>query len=75
MILGTVLTSFWIALAFTMGLGYISGRFAMLYYKWVIQAGKYMNWKSLEKKHANVIEDILKERQSIISELLRMRNS
>lgn len=75
LILGSVLTSFWIALAFTMGLGYISGRFAMLYYKWVIQAGKYMNWKSLEKKHANVIEDILKERQSIISELLRMRNS
>ncbi len=64
----------WVSFLITIALGYVSGRFAMVYYKWLIQAKKYFTWKLLAKRDVDAIETLLKEREQIIQGLLELRS-
>lgn len=73
LIIASIFLPILLSIGLTMVLGYVSFRFSMIYYKWVVQVSKYLRWKRLQRKHADVIDDILKERQELIKALLNLR--
>jgi glycerol-3-phosphate O-acyltransferase / dihydroxyacetone phosphate acyltransferase len=73
-VLASLLMPAWISFLMTIALGYVSGRFAMIYYKWLIQAKKYFTWNMMAKRDVTAIESLLKEREQIIQSLLELRS-
>ena len=64
---------FWMAFLLSIVLGYSCGRFAMLWYKWIIQVMKYSKWQMLRISKPALIDSLLESRSKLISELLKLR--
>jgi glycerol-3-phosphate O-acyltransferase / dihydroxyacetone phosphate acyltransferase len=65
---------FWVSLTITMVMGYLSGRFAMLYYKWSVQCAKFIRWHWINWRNPTRIEALLRERGILIQELLTWKD-
>lgn len=55
-------------------LGYLSGRFALHYFKWFVQCRKYLRWTRLKIQRPDQMGALLRTRQSLISALLELRS-
>jgi len=64
---------FWMAFLLSIVLGYSCGRFAVLWYKWIIQVMKYSKWQMLRISKPALIDSLLESRSKLISELLKLR--
>ena len=73
--IGSQFIPVWLAFVFSIVLGYSCGRFAMLWYKWMIQTGKYIRWQLLVISKPELIRSLLETRSRLIRTLIKLRQT
>ncbi len=74
-VIGSQFMVVWLAFVLSVVLGYSCGRFAMLWYKWTIQTGKYIRWQWLVISNPELIKSLLAARKRLINELVKLRQA